>query len=85
MLRERTCLRVQACAEGRLSATGLVAGEVHADAEAAENADDCLASLRVERIDETCHEELDASHTLILSHCHMSLRAERSNLLMRMV
>lgn len=64
MLRERTRLRMQARAEGRLSATGLVADEVHADAEALKNADDCLPSLRVERIDETRHEELDAGHGL---------------------
>ena len=62
----RTRLRAQARIEGGLSATGLVARELHGEAEAAENADDSLTSLRVERIDETGDEELYGRHESIV-------------------
>jgi len=69
-------LRAQARVEGRLSATGLVAGEVHVNAEAVENVHDCLTSLRVERIDEAGDEELNVSHELIVIRycCHCEER-----------
>ena len=66
MFRNRARLCTQACVEGWLSATGLVAGEVHVNAEAVENVHDGLTSLRVERIDETGDEELNVSHVSIV-------------------
>ena len=66
MFCERARFIAQACVEGRLSATGLVLGEVHGNAEAVENVHDGLTSLRVERIDETGNEELDVGHASIL-------------------
>lgn len=52
--------------ELRLSATGLVGGEVHADAEALENVHDGLTSFGEERIGEAGDEELDAGHVSII-------------------
>ena len=47
-------------------------GDLHvANAEAAENIHDCLAGLRVERIDETGNEELDGCHKSILIHLNI--------------
>jgi hypothetical protein len=57
----------QACVEGRLSATGLFAGELHTDAETMENVHDCFTRLREERIDKTGNEELDCGHKTIVS------------------
>src|SRR5512138_2822741 len=67
MLHNRTCFEAQAGVEGRLSATGLVAGKFHGQAEAAENADDGLSRLRVERIDKTGDEKLHDRHASILT------------------
>jgi hypothetical protein len=50
-----------------LPAAGLVAGEVHVNAEAVENIHDCLPSLRVERIDEAGDEKLDVRHESIVT------------------
>ena len=56
----------QPSVEGGLPAAGLLAGEVHINAEAVENIHDGLTSLREERVDETGDEELDLSHVSIL-------------------
>ena len=64
MFNDWTCLIAQARVEVRLSATGLIAGEFHVNAEAVENVHDRLTSLRVERIDETCHKELHSCHRI---------------------
>ena len=56
----------QTCIKGGLSAAGLLAGEVHADAEAVENVHDGFTSLRKEGIDEAGDEELDCGHESIL-------------------
>ena len=73
MFSDGTGFGAQACVEGWLSATGLVGREVHVNAESAENVHDRLTSLRVERIDETGHKELNMSHESIVipkqSHC----------------
>jgi hypothetical protein len=66
MLRNRSGVFSQARVEGRLSAAGLLAGEIHTDAEAAENVHDGLTSLREERIDKAGDEELDCGHKSIL-------------------
>jgi hypothetical protein len=57
----------QARIEERLPAAGLVAREVHAQAEAAKNFDDGLAGLRVEGIDEAGDEKLHIGHVPILT------------------
>ena len=56
----------QACVEGWLSATGLVRGEFHGNAQAAENVHDGFTSLRVERIDEAGDEKLNVRHVSIV-------------------
>jgi hypothetical protein len=61
-----TCLCTKTCVEVGLSATGLVGRELYVHAEAVENVHDGLTRLRVERIDETCHKELDVSHESIV-------------------
>ena len=60
------CLGTQARVEGRLSATGLVGGEVHVNAEAVENVHDGFTSLRVERIDKAGDEKLNVRHASIV-------------------
>ena len=67
MFRNGTCILAEACIELRLSAAGLLAGEVHANAEAAENVHDGLTSLREERIGQAGDEKLDGGHESILS------------------
>ena len=66
VLGDSACIPAQAGVELRLSAAGLVAGEVHVNAEAVENIHDGLTSLRVERIDKTGNEKLDVGHVSIL-------------------
>jgi hypothetical protein len=56
----------EACVELRLSAAGLLTGEIHVNAEAVENVHDGLTSFREERIGEAGDEELDLSHESIL-------------------
>ena len=60
------CVCAQTRVEGWLSATGLVAGEVHLHAQAVENVYNGLTGLRVERIDETCHKDLNVRHESIV-------------------
>jgi hypothetical protein len=48
MFRNGTRVLAEARVEYRLSATSLIAGEIHTDAEAAENVYDGLASFREE-------------------------------------
>ena len=57
----------QARVEGRLSAAGLLAGEIHTYAEAVKNVHDGLTRLREEGIDEAGDEKLDGGHLSILS------------------
>ena len=66
MLHDWTCFRSQTGVEGWLSAACLVTREFNADAKAAENTDDGLASFRVERIDQTGDEELHGRHESIV-------------------
>src|SRR5258706_3324021 len=62
----RACFCARTCVEGWLSATGLVDGKVHINAEATENVHDGFTSLRVARIDEAGDEKLNVSHESIL-------------------
>ncbi len=78
VLCDRACLCVKTRTEERLAATSLVAGEVHAQAEAAENAHDRLASLRVERIDKACYKKLDAIHAVIVMQTARLRRIRKS-------
>jgi hypothetical protein len=48
VLRDGACILAQACVKLRLSAAGLFAGEIHVNAEAMENVNDGLTSLREE-------------------------------------
>jgi hypothetical protein len=73
MLRNGARFGSQAGVEGGLSATGLVAGEVHVQAEAVENAHDRLTSFRVERIDQAGDEELDVWHATIVIRIPVNL------------
>ena len=66
MLYNGSSFGAQACVEGWLSATRLVAGEFHVNAEAAENVHDGFTSLRVERIDEAGDEKLNGRHASIV-------------------
>lgn len=66
VLYDRSSLRAQTGVEGGLSTAGLIGGEVHGKVEAAENADDRLARLRVERVDEAGDEELHCRHKSIV-------------------
>ena len=66
VFRNRVRILAEAGVELRLSTAGLLAGEVHADAEALENVHDGLTSLREERIGQAGDEELDLSHKSIL-------------------
>ena len=68
----------QACVEVGLSAAGLVGGEVHIHAEAAENIHDRLACLRVERIDEAGDEKLDAGHETIVIRFQVTTSSNES-------
>jgi hypothetical protein len=49
-----------------LTAAGLIAWELHVNAEAAENVYNRLTSLRVERIDKTRDEKLHCGHESIV-------------------
>jgi len=69
MLCHRSCFFSQACVEVRLSAAGLVAREFHVNAEAVKNIHDGLTGLRVERIDEACHEQLHSCHEYYFTAC----------------
>jgi hypothetical protein len=60
-------LVAQAGIEVWLAATGLIARELDAEAEAAENLNDGLTRLRVERVDEAGDEELDCDHFRIVT------------------
>lgn len=62
----RTGFIMQSCIERRLSAAGLSPGEMNVQSQAAKNADDGLARLRVEGIDETGNEELHIVHNSIV-------------------
>ena len=66
MFRNRARILAETCVELRLSAAGLLAGEVHANAEAVENVHDGLTSLREEGIGQAGDEELDGRHESIL-------------------
>jgi len=66
VFRDGARIFAEPCVEGRLSAAGLLAGEVHTNAEAVENVHDRLTRLREERINETGDEELDCNHDFIL-------------------
>ena len=66
MLHNRARFGAQAGIKGRLSTARLFAGKFHGHTEAAQNADDGLPCLRVERIDETRDEELDGRHDSIV-------------------
>jgi len=71
MFNDGSRFSAQASIEGWLSATGLVAGEVHVNAEAVENVHDGFTSLRVERIDETGDEKLNMRHESIVIHSRL--------------
>ncbi len=66
MLGDRARVFSKACVELRLSTAGLLAGEIHANAEAAENIHNGFTCLGEERIGQTGDEELDISHKYIL-------------------
>jgi hypothetical protein len=66
MLCHRSGFGAHARVEGWLSATGLVGGKIHVNAEAVENVHDGFTSLRVERIDEAGDEKLNVSHASIV-------------------
>src|SRR5688572_10528424 len=66
MFHDRTRLGAQAGVEGRLSTACLIGREIHGQAQAAENTDDCLACLWIEGIDEAGDEELHCRHKSIV-------------------
>ena len=66
MFHDGTGLCAQAGVEGRLSAAGLIAGKFYGEAETAENTDNGLTRLRVERIDQASDEKLHRCHESIV-------------------
>jgi len=66
MFCDSACIMAQASVELRLSATGLITGKAHVNAEAAENINDGLGCVRKERIGQAGDEKLNLGHESIL-------------------